>query len=119
MIVEENNQLKSLLFQHGIPWNGIADIQNNISKTGNGHHISDASNSGSFALGSQTYSPPPTLTSPCTSNYHNKSSPNSSLVGRGIGLNRNQQLIDYDQTGIDFVLTYAESSKTYNAPLSQ
>ncbi|KAF7890712.1 hypothetical protein EAF00_009027 [Botryotinia globosa] len=112
-LAEENRQLKQLLAQHGISWNGSGGVDEFTNNPSLGYKSSD-SQAGSYAPGSLSFSPPPlshSSNSNSNSTYYDAGSPrlggahrfyngNDSSVGH-------QQLpgVDYDQAGIDFVLT--------------
>lgn len=106
--------MKQLLAQHGIPWPGAADLGHSAS-TG---YTSSGSISGSYAPGSSGYSPPPQP----NSQFHSASSPDGGRSGRSLVHQQGQPGVDYDQAGIDFVLTYANPanpSKAYMSPPPQ
>jgi hypothetical protein len=119
-LAEENRQLKQLLAQHGISWTGsggVDELTRNLSVG----YTSSGSISGSYAAaGSQANSPPPRNYSSNNTNpkYANASSPNG-IHGRSMAGQQVQQGVDYDQAGIDFVLTYANPSKSYLSPPPQ
>jgi len=113
-LAEENRQLRLLLAQHGIAWNGTGGVDELTRKSSNGY-TSTASMSGSYAPGSAGYSP-----SPNKSNF-NSASPTNLAAGNGRSMNQQQVQpgVDYDQAGIDFVLTYANpNSNPSNAYMS-
>lgn len=116
-LAEENRQLKKLLAQHGIPWNGTGGVDELARNTSVGY-TSSGSISGSYAPGSQSYSPPPPTNS--NSNFQNGASA-MGMNGRSMAQQQVQQGVDYDQAGIDFVLTsvYANPSKAYMSPPPQ
>merc|ERR1711977_490458 len=116
-LAEENRQLKKLLAQHGIPWNGTGGVDELARNTSVGY-TSSGSISGSYAPGSQTYSPPPPTNS--NPNFQNGASV-TGMNGRSMAQQQVQQGVDYDQAGIDFVLTsvYANPSKAYMSPPPQ
>lgn len=120
-LAEENRQLKQLLAQHGIPWTGTGGVDE-LAQQGNTGYTSSGSISGSYAAGSQTYSPPP-LTNSTHSNpqFTNQSlgGMNGSNSGRSMAHQQVQPGVDYDQAGIDFVLTYADPSRAYMSPPPQ
>lgn len=119
---EENRQLKSLLQQNGISLgsgSGLEDVGNGLSPG----YTSSGSISGSYAPGSSntTYTPPVTSIS---------SPPPVSVSSQGRSLSHHQQQaqqpaqnrVDYEQTGIDFVLAYDnpdDPSKAYISPPPQ
>ncbi|OTA69198.1 hypothetical protein K449DRAFT_321873 [Hypoxylon sp. EC38] len=104
-LADENRQLKTLLQQNGISLGsggGLEDVGNGLSPG----YTSSGSISGSYAPGSSntTYTPPVTsIASP----------PPMSVSSQGRSLSQQQQQaqqpaqnrVDYEQTGIDFVLT--------------
>ncbi|XMA17682.1 hypothetical protein WAI453_010473 [Rhynchosporium graminicola] len=99
-LAEENRQLKHLLAQHGIPWNGTGGVEELARNTSVGY-TSSGSISGSYAAGSQSQSPPPFMNS--NPNFQNGSS--TGMNGGNMAQRQVQQGVDYDQAGIDFVLT--------------
>ncbi|KAA8564746.1 hypothetical protein EYC84_011635 [Monilinia fructicola] len=110
---KENRQLKQLLAQHGIQWNGSGGVDEFTNNPSIGYRSSD-SQTGSYAPGSTTFSPPPLSQSshsnPNSAHYDN-GSPQMGGSHGGYNVNsRNMaqqqaQGVDYDQAGIDFVLT--------------
>jgi hypothetical protein len=117
-LADENRQLKLLLAQHGISWQGSGGIAE-LTQFGNTvAYSSSGSLSGSYAPGSQGFSPPP-------HNPHNSpgnsslTPPIGSMNGRSLAQQQTQQGVDYDQAGIDFVLTYRDPSKAYMSPPPQ
>lgn len=127
-LAEENRQLKQLLAQHGIPWNGNGGVDEYRNNQNLGYKSSD-SPVGSYAPGSSTFSPPPlsqSSNSNANSMHYDSGSP---LVGGGNGVyngngrsmaQQQVQGVDYDQAGIDFVLTYGkDSSSAYLSPPPQ
>lgn len=124
-LAEENRQLKTLLQQNGLSLGsgaGVDDVGNGLSPG----YTSSGSISGSYAPGSSNtaYTPPLTSIS---------SPPSMSVSSQGIGgqpqsrsLSQQQQPgqshVDYEQAGIDFVLTYDnpdDPSKAYISPPPQ
>ncbi|KAG4430342.1 hypothetical protein IFR05_014178 [Cadophora sp. M221] len=100
-LAEENRQLKQLLAQHGIPWNGTGGVDE-LARNASVGYTSSGSISGSYAAGSQSYSPPPPTNS--NPNFQNGSSA-MGMNGRSMAQQQVQRGVDYDQAGIDFVLT--------------
>ncbi|KAG9235026.1 hypothetical protein BJ875DRAFT_375144 [Amylocarpus encephaloides] len=102
-LAEENRQLKQLLAQHGIPWHGTGGVDELLPQA-SADYTSSGSISGSYAPGSQGYSPPPThsATSATNSQFPHRNGANN---GRNMAQQQVQQGVDYDQAGIDFVLT--------------
>jgi hypothetical protein len=118
-LAEENRQLKVLLAQHGIPWNGTGGVDE-FTRNASAGYPSSGSISGSYAPGSQSYSPPPqSHSSNSNPHYQNTSPPDVGMNGRSIAQQQIQRGVDYDQAGIDFVLTYADPSKAYMSPPPQ
>jgi hypothetical protein len=118
-LAEENRQLKQLLAQHGIPWNGsggVGELQQRNASVG---YTSSGSVSGSYAPGSTSYSPPPLSQSsnlnPSNMQYNHGSPPefgtSNNMNGRSMAQQQLQPGVDYDQAGIDFVLTYGNPPK--------
>lgn len=118
-LAEENRQLKQLLAQHGIPWNGSGGVDE-LTRNASVGYTSSGSVSGSYAPGSQSASPTPQNHSSHNSNpnYPTAPPPNGAN-GRSIAGQQVQRGVDYDQAGIDFVLTYADPSKSYMSPPPQ
>lgn len=105
----ENQQLKELLAKHGIPWTGPGAL-GEFSAVPSAGYTSSGSISGSYALDSQGYSPPP---QPNVSQYPPDSfglGGDAPVKDRSIAQQQVQQGVDYDQAGIDFVLAYANSN---------
>jgi hypothetical protein len=104
-LVEENFQLKQLLVQHGIPWTGTGDVKELIRNASAGYP-SSGSISDSYAPGSQGFSPPPpTHSTQSYTGYSSQSPPNAGMNSRNMTQQQVQRGVDYDQAGIDFVLT--------------
>ncbi|RDW84317.1 hypothetical protein BP6252_01907 [Coleophoma cylindrospora] len=95
-LAEENRQLKALLAQHGIPWTGSGGVDE-LAISGSNGYTSSGSISGSYGPGSAGFTPPPQsqgqFLGPPACN------------GRSIAQQQVQRGVDYDQAGIDFVLT--------------
>ncbi|PQE04044.1 bZIP-type transcription factor protein [Rutstroemia sp. NJR-2017a BVV2] len=112
-LAEENRQLKQLLAQHGIPWNGTGGVGELQQRNPSVGYTSSGSVSGSYAPGSTTYSPPPGSHSsnlnPNNMQYNHGSPPefgaSNNMNGRSMAQQQVQPGVDYDQAGIDFVLT--------------
>jgi hypothetical protein len=115
-LAEENRRLKQLLAQHGIPWNGTGGVDELVQNPSLGY-TSSGSISGSYAPGSQGYSPTPVQANVIPS-FQGPSSPDLSMNGpsRSMAHQQSQQGVDYDQAGIDFVLTYGDPSNAYLSP---
>ena len=76
-----------------------------------GGYSSSGSMSGSYATGSQGFSPPPLTKhslSPSPAGMQGQSTQQQARNG-----------VDYDQDGIDFVLTYRDPSQAYMSPPPQ
>ncbi|KAI1142687.1 hypothetical protein F5Y05DRAFT_127064 [Hypoxylon sp. FL0543] len=106
-LAEENRQLKTLLQQNGLSLGsegGFEDVGNGLSPG----YTSSGSISGSYAPGSSNTAYTPPVTS--ISSPHSMSVPSQ---GRSLSRQQQQQQqqqpaqnrVDYEQTGIDFVLT--------------
>jgi hypothetical protein len=113
-LAEENRQLKALLAQHGIPWTGSGGVDE-LTLQASAGYTSSGSISGSYGAGSQTYSPPPQTTS-SNSNLSPTTFGMNGMNGRSMAQQQVQPGVDYDQAGIDFVLTYADPSRAYMSP---
>jgi hypothetical protein len=116
-LAEENRQLKQLLAQHGIPWSGSGGVDE-LAHQGGASYTSSGSISGSYAPGSSSYSPPPQA----NPHIHIASPHDVGAGGRSMAQQQVQRGVDYDQAGIDFVLTYANPanpSKAYLSPPPQ
>jgi len=116
-LAEENRQLKQLLAQHGIPWSGAGGVDE-LARNGSNGYTSSGSISGSYAPGSTGYSPPPQTG--ISTHFQSGSPPNiGGMGGRNLHQQQLQPGVDYDQAGIDFVLTYDHPSKVYMSPPQQ
>jgi len=117
-VAEENRQLRNLLHQNGISASGISAVDDVISNPSMGY-TSSGSISGSYAPGSSSaYTPPMTSLSSLPS-----VAGSSQMLGGHMGQQHPvQSVVDYDQAGIDFVLTYelpVDPSKAYMSPPHQ
>ncbi|ATZ57440.1 hypothetical protein BCIN_15g00200 [Botrytis cinerea B05.10] len=74
-LAEENRQLKQLLAQHGISWNGSGGVDEFTNNPSLGYKSSD-SQAGSYAPGSSSFSPPPL-------SHSSNSNPNSTYYDAG------------------------------------
>lgn len=118
-LAEENRQLRELLAQHGIPWNGTGGVGELQQRNASVAYTSSGSVSGSYAPGSSSYSPPPqsrsSSSNPSNVQYNHGSPPrvgaSNNMNGRNMAQQQVQPGVDYDQAGIDFVLTYGNSPK--------
>lgn len=115
-IAEENRQLKQLLALHGIVWNGSGGADQFRRQFSPGY-TSSGSISGSYAPASQSLSPQSHNGLP----YSGSVSPplTVDMNGRSLVQQQVQQGVDYDQAGIDFVLTYNDPSAAYATPPPQ
>lgn len=117
-LAEENRQLKQLLAQHGIPWTGSGGVDE-FNRNGNAAaaYSSSGSLSGSYALGSAGFN------SPTHGKLTYDESPSPVAPGnQSMALQQKQHGVDYDQAGIDFVLTYGnpnDPSRSYLSPPPQ
>ncbi|KAI8954335.1 hypothetical protein F4801DRAFT_23061 [Xylaria longipes] len=100
-LAEENRQLRNLLHQNGIAASGVGAMDDVISNPSMGY-TSSGSISGSYAPGSSSaFTPPMTSISSLPS-----VAGSSQMMGAHMGQQHPvQSVVDYDQAGIDFVLT--------------
>lgn len=106
-LAAENHQLKLLLQQHGITWTGSGGVDEyRMSNNHNPSYASSGSHSGSYAPPSAGFSSPP----PTHLMYDTTPSPGSGAT-RLMAAQQTQNGVDYDQAGIDFVLTYDKPSQ--------
>jgi hypothetical protein len=132
-LAEENKQLKTILNQNGIAPASSSAMDDIISNPSLGY-TSSGSVTGSYAPGSATaYTPPLTSQSTApslsgTSQMHGVQShpqqhQHQHQHSRNISLPQPvNSRVDYDQAGIDFVLTYEnpdDPSKAYMSPPPQ
>lgn len=113
-LAEENRQLKNLLALHGITWNGTGGVDE-LTRNPSTGYTSATSMSGSYGASSQGgFSPP---SNPQNMGGTAGTSPFPVGVdGRSLAQHQVQR-VDYDQAGIDFVLTYAKNpSQAYMSP---
>lgn len=117
-VIEENRRLKELLAQHGISYDfGSNPINFMRENSGYGATSSSGSISGSYRGTSEStgFSPPP-------SGHQNPQAQNLSAVqqNQAAHMRNMAQLpsnrLDYDQIGIDFVLTYDSQGMPMNIP---
>lgn len=144
-LAEENRSLKGMLQQNGLsmsPGPGTAMMDDNISNPSVGPYIgsnSSASGSGSYALQSAStqntsYTPPPGSALSTTGAMPRGLSPPGGLspgsnqaaalhrhspTGQAAPGPQRNPAVDYDQAGIDFVLTYGNPSNAYLSPPHQ
>ena len=113
-VAEENRQLRELLATHGIQYDfGTAPIKFQHERSSYGPS-SSGSISGSYAPGSESsdprdFSPPPPMTTQHSS--MEDASRQSSQMQSMAQLPSSR--LDYDQIGIDFVLTYDAHGRPY------
>lgn len=133
-LAEENRQLKALLTQNGMsaPVAGGASVLDDSMSNPSIGYTSSASISGGAPPSSYTsaFTPPPLAgggghqtraMSPHQHGHghqHHNHSGQGTSAGAGGQQLRNPQ-VDYDQAGIDFVLTYDDPSKAYMSPPHQ
>lgn len=128
-LADENRQLKALLAQNGLsaPMAGGSLLDESMSNPSIGY-TSSGSISGAAAPSSYTsaFTPPPggqhaRGVSPHQHghHHHHHHSGQGSGSGAGVGQQNRNPLVDYDQAGIDFVLTYEDPSKAYMSPPHQ
>ncbi|KAI1156140.1 hypothetical protein F4825DRAFT_345768 [Nemania diffusa] len=99
-LAEENRQLRNLLHQNGIASSGVSAMDDVISNPSMGY-TSSGSISGSYAPASSS-----AFTPPMTSISSLPSVAGSAMMGAHMGQQHPvQSVVDYDQAGIDFVLT--------------
>ncbi|KAI9874830.1 MAG: hypothetical protein M1830_009235 [Pleopsidium flavum] len=120
VVAEENRKLKELLRMHGIAFPGL-DSYGNFNGARQGGSPYGDSSTGSTSAGytmNQSLSPPTTVgqgpTPPAVSDNR---------AGKELGAGpqptqyfQQQQGLDHDQIGIDFVLTYAGQQSTASPP---
>ncbi|KAM0329971.1 hypothetical protein ACHAQA_004139 [Verticillium albo-atrum] len=110
-VAEENKQLRQLLAQHGIPLSSVG-LDDTVSNPSGGYTTSGSPSGYSHAHGSRSVFTPP-LTSkstaasispsygPNNNSHGTPGGPHASHMPAQYGLNG----VDYEQAGIDFVLT--------------
>lgn len=142
-LAEENRSLKAMLQQNGLSISGpTATMDDNMSNPSVGPYISSTSSasvngSGSYGLVSTStqntsYTPPPGSAMSTTTAMHGTSPPDGiSPNQHAAGLRRHSPTTaysnwpqrksgtDYDQAGIDFVLSYGNPSNPYLSPPHQ
>ena len=111
---EENRRLKELLMAHGITFDSLlsaSNVQNFGSSYGGS---SSGSVSGGYGTGTNStgYTSPPTM-------QHRGSVSHDVPISQPQQAPQSNSGMDYDQIGIDFVLTYANPSKAYMSPPPQ
>jgi hypothetical protein len=115
-LADENKQLKTVLVQNGIPFSSNNVAPDDLISNPSIGYTSSASVSGSYAPGSHTaFTPPLTSQSTAPSVSPSSHAPPSStpLLGSGQQMRNmthqnaaSSRGVDYEQAGIDFVLTY-------------
>lgn len=129
-LAEENRQLKALLSRNGLsaPVAGSGSLLDESMSNPSIGYTSSGSISGAAAPSSHTsaFTPPPTGGQQQQArdqhghphlHHHSGQGPGAGAAG-GAQQSRNP-LVDYDQAGIDFVLTYDHPSKAYMSPPHQ
>lgn len=130
-MAEENRQLKQILAQNGIPLSHYGDDMVSNPSAG---YTSSASVSG-HSYGQNAYTPPMTSTTapsvspsshgPSHSHSHGPPPPLPQMAGgqqmQNMQAQNNARGVDFEQAGIDFVLTYDNHhpSKAYLSPPPQ
>lgn len=115
-VIEENRRLKELLAQHGISYDfGSSPIKFNRENSSYGPS-SSGSISGSYRGASEStgFSPPPPSMSSQPNQAHNMAAFQNNQMRNMAQLPSNR--LDYDQIGIDFVLTYDSHGNPINLP---
>ncbi len=119
-LYEENQRLKALLAQHGIAWNGSGGVDE-LSQMGHSTtSYASSSNVGSFSgPSSVTASPGNGPMNPGAFvqgvGYEGQQQQQQQQGGNRMGSGFNPA-IDYDQAGIDFVLTYDPNNAPQRNP---
>ena len=108
-IVEENRKLKELLRHHGIAFPGLDQHDHKVAGAVSSYGgSSSGSRSGGYSQ-NQSFSPPTTVGSAITPPNELNMQAGSELIAGSQGHQRHQQQgLDYDRIGIDFVLTSVE-----------
>ncbi|CAD6451171.1 f05191d1-8dcb-41e6-9560-635c56a178fd [Sclerotinia trifoliorum] len=113
-LAEENRQLKQLLAQHGIQWDGSGGFDDFTNTQSLGFRSSNSPPDSYVLASSSSFSPPPlshsSNSNPNSMNYDTESPQTGGAKGFYNGNDRSMvqqqvQSVDYDQAGIDFVLT--------------
>ncbi|KAI0409455.1 hypothetical protein F4802DRAFT_143131 [Xylaria palmicola] len=105
-LAEENRQLRNLLHQNGIASSSVGAMDDVISNPSMGYTSSGGSISGSYAPGSSSaYTPPMTSISSLPPSVAGPTSMMGAHMGHQQQQHPVQSVVDYDQAGIDFVLT--------------
>lgn len=105
-IAEENRKLKELLRLHGIAFPGLDQYGHNVAGVVSSYGgSSSGSRSGSYSQ-NRSFSPPTTVGSAITPPEDLNMQGSSEFIGGPQSHQRHQQQgLDYDRIGIDFVLT--------------
>lgn len=120
-LAEENRQLKAVLAQRGTsaPAAGAGSLLDESMSNPSIGYTSSGSISGAAAPSSHTSAftpPPPPPPSGGGQPHHHSAQRSGSGAAGGGGPQGANTLVDYDQAGIDFVLTYDDPSKAYMSP---
>ncbi|KAK6864659.1 hypothetical protein PG995_001187 [Apiospora arundinis] len=118
-LAEENKQLKGLLNQNGIPMASPGRMDDVISNPSLGYTSSASVSGGSYAPGSATTYTPPLTSQSIPLSASSQGMPHyqqqHSHHGRSTSQQHSQQhqhgRVDYDQVGVDFVLTHTRSEE--------
>lgn len=120
-VAEENVRLKELLAAHGIKYDFSSNPIKFQRENSNYGPSSSGSISGSYAQGSEssTNMSPPTLSGKMPTNMHLQHLPPNSAMQQQQMQSMAQlpsSRLDYDQIGIDFVLTYDSQGRPIQIP---
>lgn len=125
-LADENKQLKGLLLQYGVPFPEHTGPPDNGNGHGDGQHFGGSASGHSHGGGSYgVYSPGATSQSAAPSISSSNPAPRQHTSGQDLRQMTQQATVtkgvDYDQAGIDFVLTYDNSSspRPYPSPPPQ
>jgi hypothetical protein len=122
-VQQENIRLKALLQQHGISYEfSETPVKFQREQSAGYGPSSSGSISGSYPPGSEStgFSPPPNgmpIQMPVPHMQQHQGSMQQSQMTNMAQLPSNQ--IDYDQTGVDFVLAYGSQMRSYPTPPPQ
>lgn len=121
-VLHENSRLKALLAQHGISYDfGDSPVKFQRENSGYGPS-SSGSISGSYHQGSESsnFSPPPLPNGLPLAMPNGQMQPNNGTMQNGRTRSNMAQLpsnrVDYDQIGVDFVLTYDSQGRPMQIP---
>lgn len=125
-LADENKQLRELLAQYGIPFPGNPGPNDGGNGHGDGQHFGGSASgysqgSGSYGVyspGATSQSTAPSISSSGAPSRQHTSGQDLRSMTQQASRNRG---VDYDQAGIDFVLTYdnSSSSRSYPSPPPQ